>query len=232
MQGLQQSYSQYFNLRHHKVGHVFQGRYKAIVCQKDEYLLELVRYIHLNPVRSGMVKDPGRYLYSGHKAYAEGKATELIDPRQVLGMLEGKARYRRFVSDGIKDGHKEEYYEAEDQRFLGSEGFGEKLREREKEPRLPKRKGLDPVIKLLAKEFEIGVAQLRSADRSWAVSKARTMIGYVLARRWGYGLGEVAKYMGQDPATVGTLLGRLAVRLEEEPELRRELERLSRIVET
>jgi len=49
MQGLQQSYTQYYNRTYHKVGHLFQGRYQAILCQKDAYLLELVRYIHLNP---------------------------------------------------------------------------------------------------------------------------------------------------------------------------------------
>jgi putative transposase len=50
MQGLQQSYMQYFNRRYRKVGHLFQGRYKAIICEKDKYLLALLRYIHLNPV--------------------------------------------------------------------------------------------------------------------------------------------------------------------------------------
>src|SRR5262245_61655407 len=50
MQGLQQSYTQYYNRRYKKSGHLFQGRYKAIICDKDSYLLELVRYIHLNPV--------------------------------------------------------------------------------------------------------------------------------------------------------------------------------------
>jgi putative transposase len=49
MQGLQQSYTQYYNRKYKKVGHLFQGRYKAILCQKDAYLLELIRYIHLNP---------------------------------------------------------------------------------------------------------------------------------------------------------------------------------------
>jgi putative transposase len=52
MQGLQQSYTQYFNRKYEKAGHLFQGRYKAIVCEREEYLLELVRYIHLNPVRA------------------------------------------------------------------------------------------------------------------------------------------------------------------------------------
>jgi chromosomal replication initiation ATPase DnaA len=162
----------------------------------------------------------------------EGNVTETIDPRQVLGMLGGKARYRAFVRDGIKEGHKEEYYEAEDQRFLGTEGFAEKLREQQDEPGPAKRRALDPVVKALGKEFGFGIAELRSADRSWAVSKARTMIGYVVIRRQGYGLGEVAKYLGRDPATVGTLLGRLAARIDEEPAVRREIERLNKIVET
>ena len=87
---------------------------KAIVCQQDEYLLQLIRYIHLNPVRAGMVKEPEQYDYSGHRAYVEGKATEVIDPRKVLGLMGGKASYRTFIRDGIKDGHKEEYYDVQD----------------------------------------------------------------------------------------------------------------------
>ncbi len=100
MQGLQQSYSQYFNLKHHKTGHVFEGRYKAILCQKDQYLLQLIRYIHLNPVRAGMVRSPERYRYSGDHVYLQGKATETIDPATVLSMLGGtglsKVCSRRF----------------------------------------------------------------------------------------------------------------------------------------
>ena len=71
MQGLQQSYTQYFNRKYEKVGHLFQGRYKAIVCEADEYLLELVRYIHLNPVRAGIVQKPEEYEYSSHRSYLE-----------------------------------------------------------------------------------------------------------------------------------------------------------------
>jgi len=231
MQGLQQSYSQYFNLRHRKTGHVFQGRYKAIVCQQDEYLLQLIRYIHLNPVRAGMVKEPKQYLYSGHRAYLEGKATEVVDPRKVLGLMGGKARYRAFVRDGMKEGHKEEYYDVEDQRFLGAEGFGEKLQDEHEEPRAKKRRTLDKVVEELGNAVGIDASQLKSADRSWAVSKARTMIAYVLVRRQGYALGEVARYFARDSATVGTLIGRLAERLAEDDMLRREIDRLNKKVE-
>ena len=62
MQILQFRYTRYFNKRYRKAGHLFQGCYKAILCDKDAYLLELVCYIHLNPVRSGVVGDPDKYL--------------------------------------------------------------------------------------------------------------------------------------------------------------------------
>ncbi len=230
MQGLQQSYSQYFNLRHRKSGHVFQGRYKAIVCDKDEYLLQLIRYIHLNPVRAGMVKEPEKYSYSGHRAYLDGKASEAIDPRKVLSVLGGRARYRAFVGDGVNDGHKEEYYEVSDQRFLGAEGFGEKLQDEQEEERPKKRRPVDKVVEELSRHLAVQAPVLKSADRSWAVSHARTKIAYVLVRRQGYGLGEVARYFARDAATIGTLIGRLSARLGENQSLRREIEKLTKKV--
>jgi len=231
MQGLQQSYSQYFNLRHRKTGHVFQGRYKAIVCQHDEYLLQLIRYIHLNPVRAAMVKNPARYAYSGHPAYLANKATEVIDPRKVLALMGGKARYRAFIADGMKEGHKEEYYDVDDQRFLGTEGFGETLQTKHEERRTKKRRPVDKIVEELCDAVEIDATELRSANRSWAVSRARTMIAYVLVRPQGYALSEVARYFARDAATVGTLIGRLGERLAKDETLRREIDRLNKKVE-
>jgi len=89
---------------------------------------------------------------------------------------------------------------------------------------------LDKIIAELGDEVGIDASQLKSADRSWAVSKARTMIAYLLVRRLGYSLSEVAKYLTRDAATVGTLIGRLVERISEEEKLRREIERLNRIV--
>ena len=234
MQGLQQSYSQYFNLRHRKTGHVFEGRYKAILCQKDEYLLQLIRYIHLNPVRAGMVRSPERYQYSGNHVYLQGKATETIDPATVLSMLGGKQAYRRFVQDGLSEGHKEEYYAVEDQRFLGAEGFGARLLK--KEPGLSgkklTRRSIETVARELAKLLKIDVQALCSPDRGWAISKARTIAAYVLVRRLGYRLSDVAAYFGRDMATLATLLARLSDRVQANDSARREIERLSKIVES
>ena len=140
MQGLQQSYTQYFNRKHHKVGHLFQGRYQAIVCDQDEYLLGLVRYIHLNPIRAKMVRKLEEYPYSGHRHYVEGGVSEVLEPGRVLDLLGGRAGYRRFVLEGLKEGHREDYYQVEDQRFLGAEEFAQKLKLKVNEQEMPRRK--------------------------------------------------------------------------------------------
>jgi len=69
MQNLAFRYTRWINRRERRMGHLFQGRYQAVLVERDSYLLELVRYIHLNPVRTGMVKAPRDYPWSGHRAY-------------------------------------------------------------------------------------------------------------------------------------------------------------------
>jgi len=69
MQNISFRYTRWMNRRHHRTGHLFQGRFRAILCDEDAYLLELVRYIHLNPVRAGIIATPEEHPWSGHRAY-------------------------------------------------------------------------------------------------------------------------------------------------------------------
>ena len=101
-----------FNRRHHRHGHLFQNRYKSILCQKDPYLLELVRYIHLNPLRAKLVADMdelGKYPFCGHGVIMSKCDQPWQDIQTVLfcfGKTIGPARrsYRAFVSRGIEKG--------------------------------------------------------------------------------------------------------------------------------
>jgi hypothetical protein len=81
------------------VGHLLQGRYKAILIERESYLLELSRYIHLNPVRAGVVERPEAYPYSSYGAYAEGKEDEVLSKELILEMVgwEGGQSYN-FLS--------------------------------------------------------------------------------------------------------------------------------------
>src|SRR5690242_13962500 len=79
MHRLLTGYSQYYNRRYQRIGHLLQGRHKAILCQSDRYLAELVRYIHLIPVRAKMVDKAEQYRYSGHRAYLGLDSVKLVD---------------------------------------------------------------------------------------------------------------------------------------------------------
>jgi len=128
MHRLLTGYAQYYNRRHRRVGHLLQGRHKAILCQSERYLSELVRYIHLNPVRAGIVSRPADYKYSSHRAYLGLEPAGIVDVDSVLrhfgaSQEVARDRYRKFVAAGIKLGHGEEFYAADEGRILGSEEF-------------------------------------------------------------------------------------------------------------
>jgi hypothetical protein len=95
------------NIRHHRVGHLFQGRYKAILVEKNVHLLELCRYIVLNPVRAGMVSEPRQWQWSSYTetAYAI-KTSDFLTVAWILGQFakitnEARKIYRKFVADGL-----------------------------------------------------------------------------------------------------------------------------------
>jgi hypothetical protein len=214
MQGLQQSYTQYFNRGYRKVGHLFQGRYKAIICDRDKYLLALVRYIHLNPVRAGLSKRPEGYAYSGHGSYVTSGTPNLVESGPVLRLLGGKKGYQRFVLDGMSESHNEQYYAVEDQRFLGEEGFGEELSRTVGEEERAAKKPIEVVVKEVAKRLGTTGEDLKGKDRRWAVARKRAEAVALLVRHYGYKVTEVARCLGRDQANVSLMLSRFAAKTE------------------
>ena len=213
MQGLQQSYTLYFNRRYRKVGQLFQGRYQAIICDQDKYLLALVRYIHLNPVRAGLTKRPDRYLYSGHSSYLMSGTAKIVDAGPVLSLLGGKRAYEKFVLEGMEENHNEEYYAVKDQRFLGEQGFGAGIsREAGAKEERKAKQPLEVAFNKIARRLRIAPEGLRGRDRRWEISRKRAEAVALLVREHGYRVSEVANYLGRDQANVSTMLSRLSAR--------------------
>lgn len=108
MQGFNTVYTKYFNGAHNAVGHVFQGRYKALIVDKEQYLPEMTSYVHLQPVRAGGKERPWRYQWSSLSAYVEaGMKEPLVDSQPVLARfgkfkLKQSVRYLSFVKERIK----------------------------------------------------------------------------------------------------------------------------------
>jgi putative transposase len=105
-----------FNRRHNRQGQLFQNRFKSIVCQEEVYLKELVRYIHLNPIRAGLVADLSglhRYRYCGHGALLGELEMKWQDTEHVLALFSGcistaRQAYLTYMQEGLSQGHRED----------------------------------------------------------------------------------------------------------------------------
>lgn len=131
MRQLNGIYTQRFNRQHGRVGHLFQGRYKAIVVDKEAYLFELCRYVVLNPVRAGMVQHPKAWRWSSYRATAGlEKVPEFLTVDWVLGQLAKERQrahqlYEALVQEGLK--RESPWPELKGQIFLGHSGFIDRI---------------------------------------------------------------------------------------------------------
>jgi len=127
MKFLNGTYTQYYNRQHHRVGHVFQGRFKAILVQKDSYLLELARYIALNPVRAQLVRNAREWRWSSYRATAGYDESDACLTTQwiLAGFAKTKSisqrRYRDFVQEG--KGQPSPWQQLKNQIYLGDDDF-------------------------------------------------------------------------------------------------------------
>jgi len=200
MRQLNGVYSQRFNRRHHRVGHVLQGRFTAIVVERDSYLLELTRYVPLNPVRAAMVSLPEEWPWSSYRATAGLEpAPPWLTITAVLehfGCEPGRAgqRFQEFVRDGLNA--PPPWSALHGQVFLGTQQFAERMiRARPPEtvsreiPRTERFAGRPALASL----FPPGVVADRGR-RNAAIRAAYRSNGYTLA--------EIARYLGLHYSTV------------------------------
>jgi putative transposase len=136
MQGVTLAHTKYYNSKNESSGHVWQGRFKSHVIEKDTYLLQCGRYIELNPVRAKLVHDPGEYRWSSYRFHAFGEPNELLvkDPlheRPDESEQNRQKRYREFIQDGVPKETAEEIRRSiVGERPLGRHGFGQQLEEK------------------------------------------------------------------------------------------------------
>lgn len=237
MQRLGSAYTQYFNQRHHQVGHLFQGRYKALLCQKGPYLLELTRYIHLNPVRAKLVEDPGDYRWSSYGVYVGQRREAFVETRPILeqfGKGEGaKAAYRRFVMEGISQGHQEKYYEAREGRLLGDEGFIEEIKRREgKEVSLRIKVRPEELVKVVAAEMRKEEKEIVGTGKGRGRVRGRELVAYVGREYGGCTTKELAAILKVDPTCVSRCVTRVSEQMSKGSETSQTLSQSIRMIVT
>jgi len=136
MQHINGAYTTYFNVKHQRSGHLFQGRYKAILVDADEYAKELSRYIHLNPVRVGLVDKPEAYEWSSYLYYiGQKKAPEWLTLDFVLSYFgkevsHAQRRYRKFVNAMIGQEYRSLLNDVVNSTILGSVDFVNEIKDK------------------------------------------------------------------------------------------------------
>ena len=202
MRQLNGMYTQKYNRRHKKPGHVFQGRFKAIVVDKENYLLELCRYVVLNPVRTKAVKEPKQWPWSSYQATAGLKAApEYLSVEWIQGLFgdrkrSAQRRYRAFVEQGMDKASP--WGKIQGQVVLGDDGFTEKVKERladkgqlKEIPRIQRYVGRPKLVKL----FEGSGTKVR---RDKTICAAPMKYGYTLA--------EIAEHLKLHYTTVSKIV--------------------------
>jgi REP element-mobilizing transposase RayT len=208
-QGINQSYTVYFNRKYDTVGHLFQGRYKAILCDRENYLLSLLKYIHYNPVRARIVERLSDYRWSSHLAYAgKDKGPGVVDTDPVLRMFsENKSRARRLYHTFMEEAwglKRDDVYDVIDQRVHGSDEFADQIFKKIEETAVKRWKKdytLDRIAAGITSLYGISREALRSAERIRALSSARCLFS-LSARAQGYKGVEIAAYLDKEPASL------------------------------
>ncbi len=199
MRQLNGVYTQAFNRRHNRVGHIFQGRYKAILVEKEAYLLELVRYVVLNPMRAHMIKNIDNWPWSSYLA-TTGKrdAPEWLEVDWLLshfGKQRKKARekYTDFIRAGI--GLPSIWENLQNQIYLGTEGFINK-----QQKAIKRKDSLEdvPVLQKRAIPKSLEYYQVKYKDRNQAIAEAFLSGAYTMK--------QIGDYFGRHYTTVSRIV--------------------------
>jgi REP element-mobilizing transposase RayT len=198
-------YTQAFNRRHDRTGHVLQGRFKSIVVDREAYLLELCRYIVLNPVRAQMIKDPGSYQWSSYRATAGlDKKPDLLTVDWILDQfstdrLLAQNEYRRFVMAGVT--MESPWKDLKGQCLLGDDTFLKKL-----SPLLKDKGTVKEIPRVQRFANRPAVEDILAATKDRAERDARI---FKACHKFGYTQAEIAAATGLHYSTVSKIIRKL-----------------------
>jgi REP element-mobilizing transposase RayT len=220
------------NLRHKRKGHLFQNRYKSIIVEEEPYFLELVRYIHLNPVRCGIVKsaeDLARHPYTGHAVIMGQRHYDAQDVAAVLCRFSDKrkksiANYGSFVADGLHQGRREELCggglvrscggiaalmarspeerELSDERILGSGDFVESVLLDSEHCGMAGKPSIDDILQEVTQKSGINREQILGPSRERKVSSARKEFFSAAHEEAGASLSLLGRLAGRSHVAV------------------------------
>lgn len=235
MQNLTFRYTRYFNANHSRKGPLFQGRYKAVVIDADQYLNDLVRYIHNNPVRNGPAKSASQGKWTSHAAYQDAaKQPEWLTTGRVLNGFAksdkvARKAFNRFVDEGRSEGERVDLLKGTDGgRILGDSKFARKALKPAKASARPVT--LNQLVKRVCKEEGVKESELATQSRAREESRIRQTITYLATELEVASLTDMAKRFNRDLTTMSRNQRYYRDKLQEDKPMQRHVRKLKRNV--
>ena len=232
MQRLLVRYTKWFNRRHHRRGHLWQARYKAVVVQDGDYFLHCSRYIHLNAVKAHLCARPDDYAWSSYRRYlGSDPGLDWIDVSKTLDCFASSTDYAAFVLQGLQQDLADPFDEAIGGLFFGSDGFAAQLRPLVRVPHLiediPQTRALNAVA---APSLEAIRSAVMDTFSGLSDCQRQRMFVYAL-RRFSLATGrEIASVAGGSPSAVTHVWRELQDRLTVDMTFKQQVEALARIL--
>jgi len=233
MRHINGAYTTYFNVKRKRAGHLFQGRYKAILVEADAYAAELSRYIHLNPVKAGLVRRPEDYLWSSYRSYiGQSQAAEWLKTDFILGYFgpRGAAAgtgYRMFVEEMIDKKYESPLQTAIGAAVLGTADFVETVTAKHVGTRRPERDV--PALRHLASRPSLEEI-LRVVDAAFGSNaKVARQAGMYLCHRYsGEKVREIGSRFAVGPSAITEASRLFPQRMEKDAGLLDVIEKIKR----
>ncbi|MEA2116807.1 MAG: helix-turn-helix domain-containing protein [Thermodesulfobacteriota bacterium] len=210
-------YARYINSEKNKIGHLFQGRYKALLIDGDSYLVELVRYIHCNPVRAGLVESPNEYQWSSHNAYLGRSSIPWLTIDLVLSQFADQKNragklYDEFIQAGIVEPHRHEFHSGTyEGRILGDENFSEKALLLAEE-KWKKRWTLNQILDAVCLSYGLDQEILLESGKKQPGAEARAIASYLVQEEEHLSLTELGNILHRDSSALSRAAGRIRER--------------------
>lgn len=217
IQNLSLRYTAWINRKNRRAGHLFQGRYKAILLDADSYLLELVRYIHLNPVRAHLVIHPEEYAWSGHRAYPGRERFPWLTTDWVLSLFSSeipvaRKAYDEYVLGGMDEpGRPEFHYGSVEGRILGDDRFADEALMKANQPRQPA--SLEAILDEVCRGYGLLRAELAAAGKSRPQAEARAVAALLVRESENCTLVELGRLLNREVSALSQAARRLSEQL-------------------
>ncbi|MDD2944009.1 MAG: transposase [bacterium] len=225
MQNLCSRYTRWVNWRLTRIGHLFHGRYKAILVDTDSYLTQLVSYIHLNPVRAWMVERCEDYEWSSHRTYVGTNPIPWLTTQTVLSQFSENAEkalllFQEFVVANSGEGHRAEFHGVGgfDPRVFGEDRFVDEVLYKAEEKPL-KKADIDVVLMAVVRLYEITEVELSKPGQDRRLSEARSMAAWGVKEMTSSTLTELSKRISRDITSLSSGEKRLQTRAKGDSEL-------------